>query len=158
MKIETNDSPNDVYLDSKGYMYFFNNKGNDIIPFGWVKSNKMASMFMGQYSFMPVESNTHINDDSGKVNFPMIAWAIHYRTKRFEENPNFKKTKVDCNMPRKCTKYIGIAREETGQTVLFNPKGKLIKIEKGNFKVIYTYGQFGIQLPNAQEVSLPMGF
>ena len=156
MRMEPNDSPDNLYFDDKGYMYFYNRDGDGgMMPSGWIKTNSMASMFMGQYSFKPIAGDQHINDNSGQFSFPIVAWAINYREKHFEQNSNFIKQKIDCGKPRKCTKFTGIVGEETGHYSIFDPSGKLLKMGQSNFSIEYTYGEYNVQLPRAQEVSLP---
>ena len=153
MRIETDDQNIDTFMDAEGYFYFHNN--NEGMPLGWVKSKAMASMFMGNFSFTSVEGNEHVNDDDGKFNFPIIAWAQKHTTSHYRQNRNFKKLDVDCDLESKCTKFEGIAGEETGHYAIFNPNGKLIEMGQGQFNIVFTYGLYQVDLPVAEEISIP---
>ncbi len=153
VRVETDDQNMDTYMDAEGYFYFHNN--NEGMPLGWVKSKAMASMFMGNFSFTAVEGNEHVNDDTGKFNFPIISWAQKHTTRHYSQNSNFRKQSLECDLSKPCVKFEGIAGEETGHYAVFNPGGKLIEMGQDAFKIKFEYGLYEVKLPVAAEISIP---
>ena len=151
LKIETANAPSNTYFDSEGFIYSYNKKQ------GWVKIN--FSGMMGQSPFAMPFAGAGLgnigqnNVGEGNSNFPIVEWGIRFRMSAFERNPNFKKQLIDCDKPRKCIKFIGVAGQESGVYAIFNPGGRLIKLNfKGN-TIKYKYGDYHVKLPNAKTIS-----
>ncbi len=151
LKIETAKAPSNTYFDNKGFIYSYNKKQ------GWVKIN--FSGMMGRSPFaMPfagagLENIGQNKGGEGNGNFPIVEWGIRFRMSAFERNPNFKKQLIDCDKPRKCIKFIGVAGQESGVYAIFNPGGRLIELNfKGN-TIKYKYGDYHVKLPNAKTIS-----
>jgi len=151
VKIVTDETEKEKYMDSRGYFYFYNESKN--MPMGWLKSKSMASMFMGAYSFSPVTGDEHINDNDATFNFPIISWAQNHRRKDYESNPNFTEQVINCGDDQMCTKFSGHAGQEKGQYVIFSSSGQLIEMGFEEVKFTFKYGEYSVRLPEAEEIS-----
>lgn len=152
-KIESAQMPSDAYTDDSGYMYISTPKQ------GWVKMH--VGKFMGNAMPMaPIPTNPALNkmvSSSGTnsgIFFPITQWGLQFRKVAFENNTNFKKQLVNCDKAEKCTKFIGIAGQESGVTALFSPGGRLKELNFNGVKITYEYGDYTVILPEAKEISL----
>ncbi len=151
LRVEMPDSATESYMDGEGYFYFYNT--NDGMPFGWLKSKAMAKMFTGSFSFGSVAGNSRVNDETGKFNFPIIAWAQRHRMSDYEKNSNFKKERIDCDNNKKCTKFLGVSGQEKDHYAIFNGSGKLIEMGQNSLNIKFKYGEYEVKLPEAEEMS-----
>ncbi len=175
MKIEASGSSNPSYMDESGYMYSYNNSQ------GWMKmnlggiagksmggimqgntenlNNLMEGGYINQNDYEEATSTEtfgeKFNMGSGNLFFPMVEWGIRFRASAFERNTNFKKQLVDCGKPAPCKKFVGVAGQEKGTQATFEPGGRLIKLGYQGKTIDYEYGDFQVQLPEAQEFKLP---
>ena len=175
MRIESSGSSTPTFMDEEGALYNFDNNS------GWIRMNLGGLMgtsmggimqgntenlnnlleggYIGQNDYEEATSTAtfgeKFNMGSGNLFFPMVEWGIRFRASAFERNTNFKKQLVDCGKPAPCKKFVGVAGQEKGTQATFEPGGRLIKLRYQGKTIDYEYGDFQVQLPEAQEFKLP---
>jgi len=150
LKMQTAQAPSDTFMDENGYMYSYNSRQ------GWVKIN--LSRMMNKLPMMSAFAGSGFEGIAGTNNsnffFPIVEWAMRFKTSAFENNTNFKKQEYDCGLSKPCSKFIGFRGQELGSHAIFDSGGRLKALNfKGN-TVDYEYGDYNVQLPNAKEISM----
>jgi hypothetical protein len=119
-----------VYYDDEGYKYI-NSNGS-----GWKKVN-MRKM-IGNNSNLDSKTRTLLN-------YPLAGYALIYKISDFEKIKEYKKTKIDCGFPAKCSEFSST----NGVHILFNPSGKLIQFKTPTQTINFKYGNYSVILPEA---------
>lgn len=103
---------------------------------------------------LPDGSVTYYGIDVSPDNYPILEWAFLYQVHYFEAAEGLEKEFLQSSGAEMCLKYTLMSGKDKGSYVLFDNWGRLSEIFSINSgRIIYTYGDFMVTLPNAAFVN-----
>lgn len=144
-----------MFLDRAGFTY--------VNADGWKKINFVQMGSLGtrvagsQESLKKIapkleEYNIEVDRD-GPLFYPIIDIAAKAQLAGLGQNPAAKKSEIKCNN-QDCTKFVISEGGSTG-TVIFDASGRLVEFGAEGVVFNYTYGDYDVNLPSAQELVVP---
>ena len=171
MKTVASKNDSEMYTDSEGFLYGYNESKQRWEKTGLMRSDAMSFMLPAMSMSLlklPVEptmeATEKLRDMGLNMNtFMLVEWAFIYRPDDFRE-PGFDETTAGCAAGGSCPKFLYEDPEYAGSYVTFDSTGRLSEIkavtngqagtENGVFR--FTYDEpVSVWIPDAVEVKQP---
>ncbi|WP_445737363.1 hypothetical protein [Mariniflexile sp.] len=164
-----------LFHDSKGYAYAYNEES------GYVKVKLAPSDMMGfmTASMIPqayklpaqpyLEAFSALAEKEISLNFLILELAFIYKPSHFEDDSYYTPSKTKCNNSNTCTKFSYNDPEYPGSYIQFDDNGRLSELyintinpevkkeDHPTGRIVYTYQNVSVKLPDATEQSLMPG-
>lgn len=176
MRTEMVANPKDIYHDSKGKFYAFNDDSGQYETMALLPASSMGFMTAGMTSqvyklpptpyFQAFEALSKLDI---ALNFLILEMAFVYEPKHFEGNDLYQPSQVNCG-GNSCTRFSYNDAEFAGSYILFDLKGQLRELyinstnpqfteegENPSGKFVFSYKPCTVELPDAIEQSMIPG-
>ena len=163
-------SENEIYIDSEGYQYGYNEGAGRWEKTGIMRSDAMSFMMPMMSTGilkLPVEptlgTSKKLKEQGLNMNtFQIVEWAFIYKPEHFR-NADYEETTAPCPDGGTCPKFLYTDPDYKGSWVLFDSKGRLSEIyanvntqqAQGDGSYRFTYQPVSVSIPDAVEVKQP---
>lgn len=165
-----------LYQDRKNYIYGYDEEIGQYEKRTLASSGMMGFMMAGMipqaYKLPPepyLQAFTALEEMEITISFLILELAFIYKPSHFENDPNYTKSKTQCNNSDNCIKYTYNDPEYPGSYILFDNNGRLSELyintinpkvkeeDHPTGKFVYIYENVNVKLPDAVEKSLMPG-
>ncbi len=160
----------EIYIDSEGYQYAYNEHAGRWEKTGLMKSDAMAfmmpAMSMGILKLPAgpgLDASKKLKEHGLNLNtFQIVEWAFIYKPEHFR-NGDYEEISSACPGGGNCSKFIYKDPDYKGSWVLFDNQGRLSEIHakvntqqvQGDGSYKFEYAPVSISVPEAVEVKQP---